>query len=67
MSKFILSDKDIESIKAKIGNTANSFEILKLDDEDYGIFEHIGDNIIARAEFTKLEMKTLWQMLGTEK
>jgi len=67
MSKFILSDKDIESIKANISNTANSFEILKLDDDDYGIFEHIGDNIITRAEFTKQEMRTLWQMLGTNK
>ena len=65
MSKFLLSDKDFESIKASVGTT--TLEIRNLNNNYYGIFEHIGDQIFVIGELTKPQMERLWQMLGTEK
>jgi len=65
MGKFLLGDKDFESIKTSVGST--TLEIRNLNNNYYGIFEHIGDQIFVIGELTKPQMKAIWQMLGTEK
>jgi hypothetical protein len=67
MSKFLLSDRDFESVKSRVGNTKTTLEINKIGKDEYAIFEHIGDSVFERDTFTKEEMKTIWQMLTTEK
>ena len=67
MSKFLLSDKDFESVKSHIGASTSTLEIRKINGGYYAIFEHVGDSVFERDTFTKEEMRTLWQMLTTEK
>jgi len=67
MSKFLLSDKNFESVKAQVGNTSTTLEILDLDNGYYGVFEHVGDHVFPCGEYNKLQLKTLWKMLTTEK
>jgi len=67
MSKFLLSDKDFESVKSQIGNTGRRLEIRKINNGCYSIFEYVGDSVFERDSFTKEEMRTIWQMLTTEK
>ena len=67
MSKFLLSDRDFESIKANVKNSNISVEIRKIDNDAYAIFEHVGNSVFERDTFTKEEMRTIWQMLTTEK
>ena len=67
MSKFLLSDRDFESIKARIGSSTNTLEIRKINGGYYAIFEHVGNSVFERDTFTKEEMRTLWQMLTIEK
>ena len=67
MSKFLLSDRDFESVKARIGSSTNTLEIRKINGGYYAIFEHVGNSVFERDTFTKEEMRTLWQMLTIEK
>ena len=67
MSKFLLSDRDFESVKANVKNSNISVEIRKIDNDAYTIFEHIGDSVFEGGTFSKIVMKTIWQMLTTEK
>lgn len=63
MSKFLLSDRDFESIKSQIRNTTRTLEIMKIDNDDYGVFEHDGNHVYERGNYTKTELRVLWQML----
>jgi len=65
--KFLLNDKDFDSFKADIPNTGKTFEILKLDKDEYCLLEHIGDSVGEIATFTKKELLVLWNMLTTER
>jgi len=65
--KFLLNDKDFDSFKATIPQTDKTFEILKLDKDEYCLLEHIGDNVGEISTFTKKELYVLWNMLTTEK
>lgn len=67
MSKFLLTDSDFESVKAKIPGSDNTLEINKTGDDEYAILEHNGNTVSVREVFTKQEMKLIWQMLTTEK
>ena len=67
MGKFLLSDRDFESVKARIGNTDRTLEIRKLDKKDYVVLEYIGDCVFESGVYTKEILETLWQMLTTEK
>lgn len=67
MSKFLLSDKDFESIKSSCGTSGKTLELRKVGDNVYSIFEHIGNHVFERDSFTKEEMKTIWQMLTTDR
>jgi len=66
MNKFALSNRDFESIKAQVSGTETVLEIIKLDNTNYGIFEHNGDLVEEVGCYTKAELKLIWQML-TEK
>ena len=63
MSKFALNDKDFDTVKAGIPKSEKVFELLKLDKDEYCLFEHIGDSVGEIATFTKTELWVIWQML----
>ena len=67
MMKFALSDKDFESCRAQVAKSEQYLEILKLTNDEYMIFDHRGDSVTERGDFTKEELKTIWRMLTTNK
>jgi len=67
MSKFLLSDKDFESIKARVGKTDRMLEIRKINKNDYCILEYLDNHVFEMGVYTKKEFETIWQMLTTEK
>jgi hypothetical protein len=65
--KFALDTKDFDSARADVQGQKTSLEIVKLDNTYYAIFEHNGDSADEVGCFTKAEMKTIWQILTTQK
>jgi hypothetical protein len=63
MTKFILNDKDFESIKS-IDFKGKYFELTKFGKDEYILFEHIGDSVGDIYTFTKKELFALWGMLS---
>ena len=66
MTKFALNNPDVDSIKADIPKSKKSFEIVKFNDDEYILLEHVGDSVGEIASFTYNEMKTLWMMLSSQ-
>ena len=66
MMKFLLNDKDFDSVRADIPNSNRSFELLKTDKDEYSLVEHGGDNVDGLLVLTKTEWRILWQMLTIE-
>jgi hypothetical protein len=65
--KFLLNDKDFDSVRADIPNSNRSFELLKTDEDEYSLIEHGGDNVDGLLVLTKVEWRILWQMLTIER
>jgi len=65
--KFLLNDKDFDSVRADIPNSHRSFELLKTDTDEYSLIEHGGDNVDGLLVLTKTEWRMLWQMLTIER
>jgi hypothetical protein len=63
MTRFALNNKDIDSIKGGIINSKKTFELIKFNDDEYILLEHVGDSVAEIATFTYNEMKTIWLML----
>ncbi len=57
--KFAI-DKDFESIRVGVPKSPKSFELLKIDKNEYVLLEHIGDSVGDIYSFTKEELKSLW-------
>ena len=66
MTRFVLSDKDFESCKMKIGKSEKCLELFKHTKDEYVILEHRGDSVYERGDYTKEELKTIWLMLTTK-
>ena len=64
--KFLLRDKDFDSIRVDIPNTNRSFELLKTEKDGYTLFEHCGDNVDAITTHNRLEWDLIWKMLTIE-
>jgi len=62
--KFILADKDFESIIADVPESKISIELRKLDKKFYSIFYHYGDEVQECGTFTKEELWVIWKMLS---
>jgi hypothetical protein len=66
MTKFSIT-KDFFSAKAQVKDSKVVMEISKLDDESYGVFAHNGDSVAECGCFTKEELRSIWQILTTER
>jgi len=66
MSKFILDDKDFDSVKGSISNSKKTFEIISLDKDECCLLEHVGDSVGELLTLTKKEWKLLKRMLTGE-
>ena len=64
-SRFLLHDKDFESMSADTGKD-RSVEIRKLDNGFYGIFQHCGDSVFESGVFNKKELFLIWKILTKE-
>lgn len=64
---FLLNDKDFASFKADIPNSGKSFEVRKVEHGQYCVLEHSGNSVNELMTVSKLELKTLWQMLSTDR
>ena len=62
--KFILDNKDFDSVKADAPKPDTSFEIRKIGKDDYALFYNTRDNIFECWTFTKSELKVIWKMLS---
>ncbi len=65
--RFLLNNRDFASFKADIPGSNDSLEMRKLEKGEYCLLVHYGENVNEIATLTKLEWKTLWQMLSTNR
>jgi len=62
--KFILDNKDFDSVRADAPKPGTSFEIKKIGKDDYPLFYHTSDSVFECWTFTKSEFKVVWKMLS---
>ena len=62
--KFILDNKDFDSVKADAPKPDCSFEIRKIGKDDYALFYHTRDNVFECWTFTKFELRIIWEMMS---
>jgi len=65
--RFILNEKDFESIKSNIPGTQYWIEITKISEVDYSVFIHRANgSVYENGTYTKEELKTIWKMLSVK-
>jgi hypothetical protein len=66
MTRFAIS-KDFESLIFGMPKSEKTFELVKIDKDEYALLEHKGNNVNEIYTFTKEELRTLWLALTTKK